>query len=122
MIFNKWNVPSEFYFRVILEFIIISDYILPIKVVKKFKCEWDRILDESGFPEFLTIHQSISNFTCAYSLGKMVSLKRKRTKFRRCSTTFVDFIEAKWFHLFVYCGLPEVSFKLPSPCITLAFL
>jgi hypothetical protein len=41
----------------------------------------NRLLDENGFPEFLTIHQPISKFGCAYSLGKMVegaSLKRKK--------------------------------------------
>jgi hypothetical protein len=81
VIFNKWIMPSGFYLRDILEFLQISGYTSYRYIVEKFKYGWDRTLDESRFPEFLTIHQSISKLACAYSLGKIVeraSMKGKK--------------------------------------------
>ncbi len=64
---------------------------------QKIKWKWDRTLDKSCFPEFLTIHQSISKLVCAYYLGKMVeaaSMKGKKTYFHRYSTDFCGFYGA----------------------------
>jgi hypothetical protein len=68
-------------------------------------------MDESGSPGFPTIHQSVSELECAYSLGKMVeiaSLRREKIYFHRYSTAFCGLIENKYWRKIIFLKILEL--------------